>query len=394
MRERFAGRGSSFSLASVTASAVGVFGCSATHAASAPPTSVADGGPADAGLVAPPASVDDGGCDLGVPLGTEGCIGADAGTEMVTSDGEPLLFAFAAPDPATGDWQSADGGTVAQVFYSSGDGTWEANVLTAFDQPNPVPIATLKGAPTSCSSMTLAGAGWTATLGGGHLSLVNDSKTLDLQRVARPSPTLCAPPPAGAVVLFDGTNFDQWGTIAGKNWLQTSGPPEWGLVDGGAGGAMEVEPDAASIVTQKVFGACTIHVEFRTLGPPTHSGVFPEARYQTTILQTYGLLSGNITGNFGNENPVVNPTIHAERPPLAWQTLDIDFQPPQAGDGGMTSPAASVRLNGVTIFDRFSLQPPTGAAASLGEAPTGPILLEYHGMPLQYRNIWVVPASP
>ena len=392
MRESFAAR-SSFSLAcaaaSVTAGARLQFDARGARAANVGRR----GRTADTSETTLPRPWSDGGCDLGVPLDNEGCIGADAGVEMVTSDGQPLLFTFAAPDPATGDWQSADGGTVAQVFYAAADKAWEANLLSGFDLPDSGPIATLTGTPTSCSSMTLAGAGWTGTLGGGHLSLSNDSKTLDLQRVGRPSPTLCAPPPAGAVVLFDGTSLDQWGPSRERTGFRRAGRRTWALVDG-AGGAMEVEPDAASIVTQKVFGACTIHVEFRTLGTPTHSGIFPEARYQTTILQTYGLLGGNVTGNFGNESPVVNPSLRAERPPLEWQTFDIDFVPPETADGGGASPAATVRLNGVTLFDRFSLQPPTGAAASLGEAPTGPILLEYHGMPLQYRNIWVVPASP
>jgi hypothetical protein len=90
----------------------------------------------------------------------------------------------------------------------------------------------------------------------------------------------------------------------------------------------------------------------------------------------------------------VNPTIHADRPPLEWQTLDIDFLPPGSTDAGTSGPVATVRLNGVTVFDSYALTPPTGAAASFPPAPTGPILLEYHGMPLQYRNIWVVPAAP
>ncbi|HEY2518395.1 MAG TPA: DUF1080 domain-containing protein [Polyangiaceae bacterium] len=339
-----------------------------------------------------PAPAGAGGCELGLPLAPEGCIGADAGAETVTSDGKPVVFGFAAADPATGDWQASGGGAVAQVFYSSADNAWEANLLSAFDQANPTPIATLRGTPTSCTSMTFSGGGWSGTLDGTTLSLGDGTQTLALQRTPRPSPTLCAPPPAGAVLLFDGTNFDQWGTIAGKDWLHTSGPPMWTLVDGGAGGAMEVQPNTASIITQPTFGACTIHVEFRTLGTPTHSGVFPEARYQITILQTYGLLSGNLTGDLGNENPVVNPTVHAERPPLMWQTLDIDFTPSGGGDGGAGGPSATVRLNGVTLFEDYALSPPSGAAASLPPAPTGPILLEYHGMPLQYRNIWVVPS--
>ena len=370
-------------------SIAGGIGCSAKLSGA---SGVVDAAAADTGVsISTPPSAGDGGCDLGLPLAPEGCIGADAGAETISSDGKPVVFGFAAPDPATGDWQTADGATVAQVFYSTVDNAWAANVLAAFDQTNPAPIATLRGTPASCTSMTFSGGGWSGTLDGATLSLDDGTRTLTLQRILRPSPTLCAPPPAGGVLLFDGTNFDEWGTIAGKDWLHTSGPPMWTLVDGGAGGAMEVEPNTASIITQQTFGACTIHVEFRTLGTPTHSGVFPEARYQITILQTYGLLSGNITGDLGNENPVVNPTVHAERPPLLWQTLDIDFTPP-GGDGGAAGPSATVRLNGVPLFENYALSPPTGAAASLPPAPAGPILLEYHGMPLQYRNIWVVPS--
>jgi hypothetical protein len=374
---------------------IGSLACSSTHGAPVTGAAPTDGGGVDASK--PPATTGDGGCDLGVPAIPEGCLGADAGGEMISSDGKPTFFAFAAPDPATGDWQVADGSTVAQVFFSSAEQTWEANLLSAFDQPNPAPMAVLKGTPSSCTTMSLSGGGWTATLQGGHLTFQNGAQSLDMQRVGRVSPTLCAAPPAGAVVLFDGTNFDQWATITPQNWLQPGMPSEWNLVGGAKGGAMEVVPDAASIVTKQVFGACTIHVEFRTLGAPTHSGVFPEARYQTTVLETYGLLTGNATGNFGNESPVVNPSIHAERPPLMWQTLDIDFVPPGAAggaDGGASGPVATVRLNGITIFDHYALKPPTGAASSYPPAATGPILLEYHGMRVQYRNVWVLPASP
>ncbi|HLJ97996.1 MAG TPA: family 16 glycoside hydrolase [Gemmataceae bacterium] len=47
-------------------------------------------------------------------------------------------------------------------------------------------------------------------------------------------------------------------------------------------------------------------------------------------------------------------------------------------------------FNGVTIYDNQELDRPHGAASRLGEAPTGPLMLQEHGMPVQFRNIWVL----
>jgi hypothetical protein len=314
-----------------------------------------------------------------------GCIGADAGVITVNSDGKMIPFAFAPGDVATGDWQGSGGGLVAQVYQTT-TGAYQANVLTAFDQSSPMPVVTLTGTSTGCSSMTFTGpGGWTATLANGEFKGQGGGMSFDLMHVLRSSATLGAAPPSGATVLFDGTDATyqaNWGAIA-PGWLTTMGPPQWQIV----GGALQVVPGTSSIVTKQSFGAGTIHVEFRTLGTPTHSGVFPEARYQTTVLQTYGILTGgNVTGNFGNLSPVVNPAIHAERAPLEWQTLDLDFYPPMTGDAG-AQPQETVRLNGVTLFTNHVLGATSGAAPK-GYAATGPILLEYHGMPLEYRNIW------
>jgi hypothetical protein len=209
---------------------------------------------------------------------------------------------------------------------------------------------------------------------------------------ATPEPaTLGEKPPAGAVVLFDGKNFDAWTKKKGKDWLVPDGPVTWKLVDG----AMEVVPGADSIISKQTFGDCRVHVEFRTLGAPTNSGVYLQARYEVNITETYGQTTGGISGGLDNCSPV-KPSIRAARPPLTWQTLDIEFTAPRFDAAGKkTEPArATIFLNGVKLYDRQELNPPKGAAGRLGEAATGPLFLQEHGAPLQFRNIWVVPAMP
>jgi hypothetical protein len=349
---------------------------------------------------APPPGGDDGGGPAPTPDDAGGCIGADAGVLALTSDSKPISFVVADTDPATGDWQDpgGQGKYVAQVFASGTAGAWTANLLHAFDQPNDMPAAVLTGTVKSCTEIDFTGAGWTATLKDGAFTGSSGGDSFSMVHVLRKSPTLGAAPPAGGTMLFDGTSFDNWEEKAGQMWLTAAGPSRWKLVDG----AMEVVPNTDSLITKQSFGDGHFHVEFRTVGTPSHSGPFLEARYQLTVLQDYGSFSGNATGNLGNE-PVpgttsapINPTIRAGRAPLEWQTFDIDFHAPAFNGTTKTANAKiTVQLNGVTIFDNQDLAwPVTGAAARFPEAATGPLLLEYHGMPVQYRNIWIAPLAP
>lgn len=204
-------------------------------------------------------------------------------------------------------------------------------------------------------------------------------------------PTLGAPAPAGAVILFDGKNLDAWVKKNGKDWLVADGPAPWKLVDG----AMEVVPGADSLISRQHFGDCRLHAEFRTLGTPTNSGIYLQARYEVNIAETYGATTGSVSGGLDNCS-TVKPSARAARPPLAWQTLDLEFTAPRFdATGQKTAPAsATIFLNGVKLYDRQALNPPKGAAGRLGEAATGPLLLQEHGAPLQFRNIWVVPSFP
>ena len=203
------------------------------------------------------------------------------------------------------------------------------------------------------------------------------------------SPTLGAKPPSGAVVLFDGQNLDAWAKKAGKEWLKEDGPARWKLVEGGA---MEVVPGSDCILTHQTFGDCHLHVEFRTLVSPTNSGVFLQDRYEVNINESYGKTEGTPNGGLDNCTENTPPKARASLPPLAWQTFDIDFVAPRFDASGKktANARATVQLNGVTIYQNQELQQPHGAASRLGEAPTGPLMLQEHGMPVQFRNIWLV----
>jgi hypothetical protein len=301
-------------------------------------------------------------------------------------------FKLAVADAALGDWQGAgESGYVAQVVLDE-HGDYQANLLKAFDTADNV-VATLRGQRRD-GRVTLKGGGWSGAIDGGHFKGAKGGEKFDLQPVTRNPPTLGAKPPAGAVILFDGKNLDAWANKKGKEWLVEDGPAPWKIVDG----VLEVVPGTGGgIISHQKFGDCRLHVEFRTLGAPSNSGVFIQTRYEANINESYGKLEGTPNGGFDNCLPKgAEPEVRASRPPLVWQTFDIEFTAPRFdAAGNKTAPAtATLWLNGVKLYDHQALELPHGAAGRLGEAATGPLMLQEHGMPVQFRNIWLVPTEP
>ena len=315
----------------------------------------------------------------------------------------PHPFYWAAPDPQRGDWQG-EGGLVAQVvpvmdkIYSKEDlipqqednAKYEVHLFKQFDQPHDVPVAVLNGTLAN-GTLPLSGDGWTGTIKDGHLKAKNGDQSIDLQHITRSSPTLGMRPPKGAVVLFDGKNMDSWSKMMEKEWLKEDGPCLWHLV---SGDAVEVVPRSGNCISKRTFGDAKIHVEFRNIGGPTNSGVYIEDRYEANINETYGSLSANPNGQFDN-SIATKPGIRASRPVLEWQTFDIDFKAPRFDASGKKTADAVVTmlLNGEVLYKDHALGPVILNAAKLGEAPTGPIQLQEHGMPTQFRNIWVLDES-
>lgn len=230
------------------------------------------------------------------------------------------------------------------------------------------------------SGVDLAGEGRAIELRD-RAAVVRDGQGLELGRLKRYhrlSRTLGAPPPSGAVVLFNGTNTDRF----------TNGSLT-------ADGLLNVGAD-----TREAFGDFTLHLEFRTPFMPEareqgrgNSGVYIQGRYEVQILDSFGLdgLNNECGGLYKTQPPIVNMCL----PPLSWQTYDIDFTGARFGSGGIkTSPARiTVRQNGIVIHKDFAIPNKTGAGAAEGPDPK-PIRLQQHGNPVHFRNIWIVERRP
>jgi hypothetical protein len=205
-----------------------------------------------------------------------------------------------------------------------------------------------------------------------------DGKPVELKRVVRKSPTEGAKPPAGAIVLFDGKNADEWDKGKVENDLLSV------MVPGGQ-------------TSKKKFGDCSVHAEFMLPFMPrargqarANSGVYLQGCYEVQVLDSFALEGKNneCGGIYGLGDPKVNMCY----PPLQWQTYDIDYTAPRFGsDGKKTSNARiTVKHNGVLVQDNFEITRDTTAAAVKESAEPGPINLQNHGNPIFYRNIWVV----
>jgi hypothetical protein len=195
------------------------------------------------------------------------------------------------------------------------------------------------------------------------------------------------PPPAGAVVLFDGKSLDSWVKTDGKS------PAPWKLVEGSA---MEVK--GGNIITREKFtGRFKLHVEFRVPYMPTakgqgrgNSGVYVQGRYEVQVLDSYGLDSKN--NDCGGIYGVAAPKVNACKAPTIWQSYDIEFQSPRCENSKKVAPAQiTVWHNGVKIHDDVKILV-DNTTAGLGGDPCapGPIMLQDHGNPVQYRNIWIL----
>ncbi len=227
----------------------------------------------------------------------------------------------------------------------------------------------------------------------------------------RPHPPVVTPasqfsqPPSDAIILFNGKDLSQWRSDRGN------GEAKWKIVDNDY---MVVTPKAGSIHTEKVFGSCQLHVEWKTPeGVPakvtdqnrSNSGVFFMGRYEIQVLDSYTddnyatnktYADGQASAIYGSHPPMVNAT----RKPGEWQTYDIAFLRPLFDEKGNVVRKARVTVfhNGVCVHNNVEIEGTTSHKVKAKYTPhqEGPIGLQDHGNPIAFRNIWIreLPEQP
>ncbi len=201
-------------------------------------------------------------------------------------------------------------------------------------------------------------------------------------------PATMLPADTGTVVLFDGMSWEDWVTRDGRR-------SSWVVQDDGS-----VVADGSDAVSTRSFGDFQLHVEF--LCPPmageqgqarANSGVYLHGRYEVQVLDSYG--QEPAPNGCGAVYSIAKPLVNASLPPGQWQTYDITLRAPRYDRGGRLLEHARVTVvhNGTAIHNNLQLPKATPGAFDRGSDTMGPILLQYHGDPVRYRNIWVRPLN-
>ena len=224
---------------------------------------------------------------------------------------------------------------------------------------------------------------------------------------ARPRPRIVEPgtasqpelpgrAPSDAVVLFDGTDLSEW-VQRGRGGKATE--PAWKV----GNGYIEVAPGTGSLRTRKEFGDVQLHIEWATPAEPRgssqkrgNSGVLIMSLYEIQILDSYENISyadGQAAAIYGQYPPLVN----ASRKPGEWQAYDIIFEAPRFDGDKLEKPAfVTVFHNGVLVHHRKEMMGPMRHRTVTEYEPHAeklPLLLQGHGNPVRYRNIWARPLD-
>lgn len=197
-------------------------------------------------------------------------------------------------------------------------------------------------------------------------------------------------PPSDAIVLYEGAKDIQ-------NWITENGTPaKWIATDS----ALTIAPKSGSIKTVRSFGDCQLHIEWKTPAVVSgtsqgrgNSGIFLMGLYELQVLDSYNnetYYNGMAGSIYKQHIPLVNVSLG----PGQWQRYDVVFTAPKFNiEGDLLEPATfTVFQNGILIQNHVLLKGPTeyiGIPVYKAHADKLPLMLQDHGNPVVYRNIWI-----
>jgi hypothetical protein len=167
-------------------------------------------------------------------------------------------------------------------------------------------------------------------------------------------------PPPGFIALFNGKDL--------ANWRESQGQGHWTVADG----ILHYDGKGDSLKTARDYGDVELYVDWK-IGPGGDSGIYLRGNPQVQIWDN-PIGSG---GLFNNQKNPSRPTEVADRPVGQWNTFHITIR----GD------TVTVELNGKVVVDGVTMENYSDRSRPL--PATGPIELQHHGNPLEFRNIYL-----
>lgn len=212
--------------------------------------------------------------------------------------------------------------------------------------------------------------------------------------VWEPEPEIVAPgysyasAPADAIVLFSENSLDHWTDNNGN-------AAPWTV----EGDYFTVKPGSGGIQTRQEFEDFQLHVEWRSplviQGEGQgrgNSGIFLQGKYEVQVLDSYNnrtYSNGQAASVYKQHMPLVNAMHQTGK----WNSYDIIYTAPRfRSNGDLESPAyVTVLHNGVLVQNHAEIQ---GGSVYVGPPSyeahgPGPIILQDHGNPVSFRNIWI-----